>query len=269
MIHIVDPLIQPEHDESTRCQFCDYRGKLTAEHVWPSQFRKITPGVSTVRHQLGTVGATGLNQEWLGAAFSAKVRIDCRKCNHERLKRIENDALPYFAAMAASPTGNWPLQPDAQRKVAAFALRMFAVTQYTHPSGRPVPRAHREHLASHRSPPPLVEVWAMGYGGANTDRVHTQAGASRLAGPGEPMPDRSNAYRGIMRFGHLVLEVAALTDGRAFPFLPEDDRIFLRLWPIEFDRVGIWPPSRMLDDADLAGRIANLSMNIDLLRRFV
>jgi hypothetical protein len=45
--------------------------------------------------------------------------------------------------------GGLPL--DAQRKIAAFALRMFAVAQYTHPTTRPIPRTHREHLVTHRS----------------------------------------------------------------------------------------------------------------------
>jgi hypothetical protein len=261
MPHIVDPTLVPEQDESRRCQFCDYRGKVTAEHIWPSQYQQITPGVRTAMHEQGLIGAPTMRR-FSAKAFSATARISCGKCNHERLKTIEDEALPYVAAMAAN-IGTIPLPLVAQRKLAAFALRMFAVAQYTHASARPIPRSHREHLITHRAPPQRVEVWAMGYQGAQ-ERVHMTCAGARLAAPGERIPDRANAYHGLLRFGRLVLEIAALTDGRSFPFLPQDDRIFLRLWPIELNRVGIWPPVRMLGDAEWDGRIANLSANIDL-----
>jgi hypothetical protein len=194
-------------------------------------------------------------------AFSAKASIDCGRCNHELLNAIENEALPYVAAMASN-IGTFPLGLVAQRKIAAFAFRMFAVTQYTHPAVRPIPRNHREHLVTHRAPPQRAEVWAMGYQG-NREKVYVTCGGARLAGPRERLPDRANAYHGILRFGRLILEIAALTDGRPFPLLPDDPRSYLRLWPIELNRIGVWPPPRMLDEADWEGRLATLSENID------
>jgi hypothetical protein len=141
--------------------------------------------------------------------------------------------------------------------LAAFALRMVAVAQYTHPERRPVPRHHREHLVTHRSPPQHAEVWAFYYTGDDTMDVVLQGGGQRLSGSNERVPEWANAYRGILRIGHLVLELAARTDNRPYPAIPADDRAFVRLWPMEFNRIPVWPPDRLLDHAEFARRLSS------------
>jgi hypothetical protein len=80
--------------------------------------------------------------------------------NNQRLRGIEVEAAPWVWGMARGFRQPTALPPTAQRQLAAFALRMVAVGQYTRPQLRPVPRAHREHFVTHRTPPPLVGCWA-------------------------------------------------------------------------------------------------------------
>jgi hypothetical protein len=56
MIDIVTP--RREHErERGRCAFCDYRGKLTREHVWPERFNKIVKVTGLAEHQRGGMGS--------------------------------------------------------------------------------------------------------------------------------------------------------------------------------------------------------------------
>ena len=266
MSAFADPAAAPEPDESRRCQFCVFRGPLTREHVWPQQYRKMLPGVRNATHQRGSFG-TGPTHTWSAKAFSTQARITCHDCNHVRLRGIEEEALELFSALAATDPSNatsiTTLSSIAQRQLAAFALRMFAVTQYTNGTSRPVPRWHREHLVQHRSPPQHIDMWAFACAGA-TPEIRMQCGASRVAGPGEPLPLGANAYRGVLRFGSLVVEVAAMWSPRPFPIRPQDRRLYVPLWPLVIGRVGIWPPERWLDDSAYQGRLANLDGEVVL-----
>jgi hypothetical protein len=259
MPDIVDPAHQPEADERKRCQFCAYRGTLTNEHIWPRRFRRNFPEFVSALHERGTTGAgqEDVRVTWEAPAFSTKRKITCDPCNHVRLEKIEREAVSYVVSMArGTMQGDLPL--TAQRKLAAFALRMVAVGQYLHPQERPVPRSHRAHLALNLSPPQRTEVWAFCCADGDLHRaIRLQAGSQRLAAPGERMPVWANSYRGILRIGHLVLELAARMDGRSFPVLPPDSRAFVRLWPIEFNRVGIWPPDRLLTEVEFERRVAS------------
>src|ERR1700694_1480917 len=218
MPSIVDPTQHPEPDEAHHCQLCQFTGSLTREHIWPWVLRKHFPEITRARHERGHTGKPQgklARDTWQAPPFTASARIDCHRCNHNRLAKIENEAIPLVVPMVRG-TGGFPLPLTAQRKLAAFAIRMIAVGQYTHPSQRPVIRAHREHLSAQLSPPPRMEVWAMCAERCSlTDTVHLQAASFQFAGPGETFPHWANAYRGILRFGHLVLEIAALHDGRA------------------------------------------------------
>ena len=92
-----------------------------------------------------------------------------------------------------------------------------------------------------------MQVWAFCCDvGDLRGAIYLQAGTQRLARPGERLPDWANAYRGILRIGHLVLELAARNDGQTFPAIHQDGRAFVRLWPVDFSRIGIWPPVRLL-----------------------
>lgn len=255
MVPILNPALNPEPEETTRCQFCSYQGKLTREHVWPEAFKTYFPEVDRLHHQRFDFDIQGqqAGHEWDAPAFNSTVAIDCKACNNQHLRRIEKDAATWIWGMTRGIRRRTLLTLTTQRKLAAFTLRMVAVGQYTRPQLRPVPRAHREYLITHRAPPPLVEVWAFYYEG-NDQVFRIQAGPQGISGPGES-PVGPNAYRGVLRMGHLVLEIAARTDNLPYPFRPPDPRTFIPLWPIELNRVGIWPPERMLDDAELEGRL--------------
>ena len=259
---ILDPSQHPEQDESQRCQFCVYRGKLTAEHIWPWALRRHFPEIGSAMHERGGVGRSGPVPAvtWEGPPFTATARIDCHPCNHERLERIEREAAPVFAHVARGTLPRSGIRVNAQRKLAAFALRMVAVGQYTHATQRPVPRNHREHLATNLSPPPRMEVWAFCCEQHDVfETVHLQAGAFVMARPGESFPPWPNAYRGILRFGNLVIELAARYDGSAFPAIPTDARAFMRLWPIDFNRIAVWPPDRIITEAQFERRLASFN----------
>jgi hypothetical protein len=260
MPDIVDPTRHPEEDEAHRCQFCSYRGTLTREHVWPWALRRHFPEHTRAVHETGSTGQASAipGTTWHAPAFTTRVKIDCHACNHDRLEKIERQAVPYIVPMARGVPAPGGLQLDAQRKVAAFALRMIAVGQYTHPQLRPVPRNHREHLMLNLSPPQRMEVWAFCCEiGDLRGAIHLQAGTQRLARPGERLPDWANAYRGILRIGHLVLELAARNDGQTFPAIHQDSRAFVRLWPVDFTRIGVWPPVRLLSEQEFEARLAS------------
>lgn len=253
---MLSPVLQPEEDESQRCQFCPYRGKLTQEHLWPETYKKWFPQITEAHHQRYDVRAPQGAREWDGPPFQSTVGIDCNDCNNEQLRKIERAALVWVVGMARGLRPVKPLLLDTQRKLAAFTLRMVAVSQYTHPELRPVPRSHREHLVTHRAPPPMVDVWLSYYEGHDAV-FRIQGMPLGVSGPNERPPIGPNAYHGFVRMGHLILEIASRTDG-PFPYpLPKpDSRTFIPIWPIEFNRIGIWPPERALDDAGLSQRLA-------------
>jgi hypothetical protein len=244
MPSFADPALHPESGESRLCAFCSYRGKLTGEHVWPQRFRDLFPQLGRTRHQRGDLQSP---IEFDAVAFTATVNIDCNTCNNQRLESIERDASPYVKAMALALTAQ-ALPPDAQRRIAAFALRMFAVSQYTHPRTRPVPRRHREHLVMHQAPPDEVHAWIWGYNGRDVRAPQVRGSAQLIAAPGERLPKWANAYRGILRIGHLVIEMATRTDGIPFPFLTGVSEGALCIWPPEVGRVAVWPPGVLLDE---------------------
>jgi hypothetical protein len=267
MIHIVDRRshLEPEVERG-RCAFCDYRGKLTKEHVWPSQFNKVIKITGRAEHQRGDITTTE-PERWRAEAFAASVRIDCGTCNHHKLRLIEDEAIiPYVAPMLAGQSGGG-FHLEAQRKIAAFALRMFAVAQYTHPYFRPIPRSHREHLVTHRSPPPRTEVWLWTCPPATADMIlpAIYCGSLMVSGKGEQHSGRVNAYHGILRIAHLVIEIASRTDGLAFPVVPVAPGSYLRIWPIlDFNRIFIWPPAQALTEDDLAARIRGIGEGVEL-----
>jgi len=264
MIHIVDALGQPEPEvERGRCAFCSYQGKLTREHVWPERFNKIIKVSGKTEYLLGDIASAP--RTWDAEAFSTTVRIDCGNCNHHILRRIEDEAIiPFIAPMLYGQSGA-ALHLTAQRKIAAFALRMFAVSQYTHQRARPIPRHHREYLVTHRSPPPLAEVWVWRCVPETNDAILPDivCGSLRVSGKGERFSGRVNAYHGILRIAHLVIEMAARTDGLAFPLLPVAPGAYLRIWPMQdFSRAWVWPPARTLTEADYQARVRGCAESV-------
>jgi hypothetical protein len=251
MVQILDPALHPEPDESRRCQFCSYEGKLTREHLWPGEFKRLFPEAKSVRHERFDATNPPVPRTWQGPAFESTVTIDCAMCNNKHLRRIEREAAIWIFGMARGVRRPTPLHLETQRKLAAFALRMTSVAQYTGPDLRPIPRSHREHLVIHRTPPPAVEVWLSYYAGDDWAwRVQTTPqGIS--AGPGQSLQPGPNAYYGFLRVGHVVLQIAARTDGLPYPFRPRDPDIYIPIWPIEINRVGIWPPVRMINMAEM------------------
>jgi hypothetical protein len=266
MATIVDALGKPEPEkERRRCAFCDYRGKLTREHVWPERFNNIIKVTGKTGYQRGDVRSAP--ETWEADAFSTTVRIDCGNCNHHVLRQIEDDAIiPYIAPMLFGQSGAG-LHLTAQRKIAAFALRMFAVSQYTHPRHRPIPRHHREYLVTHRSPPPLTEVWVWMCVPGNNDAILPDIFCASVAvsGKGERFSGRVNSYHGILRIANLVIEIASRTDGLAYPVVPDAPGAYLRIWPmLDFNRVYIWPPLRPLTEADYQTRVRGCVQAFDM-----
>lgn len=256
---LLSPVLQPEDDENRRCQFCSYRGTLTREHLWPEAFQTYFPNFTGSVHQTWDIDGKHPPKEWVQPPFRIRRKIDCAKCNNERLRDIEVAAAPWIWRMAQGIGEPTALDLPTQQKIAAFALRMAAVGQYIGPDLRPVPRSHREHLVANGSPPPLVEVWAYLYSGIDwAFRVETTPQAIAAA-PGEPVPSEPNAYFGLIRMGRLVLEIAAMTAGGGlipYPFHPPSFRSYTPIWPLVFGSTRVWPPAGMLSPDGLAQRLA-------------
>jgi hypothetical protein len=260
----VDPVRRREPDESNRCAFCDFRGKLTLEHVWPRRFDEEVTVTGLARHERGDMTSMEL-ESWRAGVFTARVRIDCDTCNNVKLETIEREAWPFVASMAFAE-GAGVLSLTAQRMVAAFALRMFAVAQYTHPQARPIPRHHREYLVTQGSAPPRTEVWlwtcAFAGEALNPD---INAASMPVARKGEALGGMANGYRGILRIGRLIIEIASRTDGMSFPMLPGRVRTYLRVWPItDLKRVIVWPPEQALTEAEWVARYRGINQPVTL-----
>jgi hypothetical protein len=86
-----------------------------------------------------------------------------------------------------------------------------------------------------------------------------------VLGPGQAQPNEPNAYHGLVRMGHVVIELGVRTDGLPYPLRPPDSRTFIPLWPLEVDRTGIWPPARMLTAAELDRRYEPTLGDFDLV----
>ncbi len=260
MSQLLDPALNREPGESQRCAFCGYRGKLTSEHVWPERFQTLFPELKMVKYQHGDPRSP---LKFDAIAFTGKVRIDCDKCNNTKLERIESAAIPHIKFLALGiRAGVLPF--EAQRKVAAFGVRMLAVGQYTHPHLRPIPRHHREHLVLNRSPPQHTEVSLWAYDGPDFQAPQVRGIPQKLMLPSERTPDWMNAYRGILRVGHLVIEVAARTDGRPLVFLPKPPGTFVRIWPIDLTRPQVWPPQKSMTEVGWEQRVADLDRAMTL-----
>lgn len=98
---LVDPALHRERGESQRCAFCNYRGKLTSEHIWPERFQTLFPELKMVKDQHGDPRSP---LEFDAMAFTGKARIDCDRCNNIKLETIERAAMPHikFLALANS-----------------------------------------------------------------------------------------------------------------------------------------------------------------------
>ncbi len=257
---LVDPALHRERGESQRCAFCNYRGKLTSEHIWPERFQTLFPELKMVKVQHGDPRSP---LEFDAMAFTGKVRIDCDRCNNIKLETIERAAMPHIKFLAlAIHAGVLPF--DAQRKLAAFGVRMLAVGQYTHTQLRPIPRHHREHLVLNRSPHQHTEVSLWAYYGPNFQAPQVRGIPQKVMLPGERSPDWINAYRGIVRIGHLVIEVAGRTDGRPVVFLPKPPGTFVRIWPIDLRGPQVWAPNKSMTEVGWEQRVADLDRAITL-----
>lgn len=256
----------PEPNEGSRCAFCDYRGTLTGEHIWPQGLLAALGFPKSAKATVTRGGAPSAwpSTTWTTSAFAGEVRIDCDICNNRKLEAIEKAAKRWVVAMALGGSKG-PLDAAAQRDVAAFALRMFAVAQYTNPTNRPIPRDHREFLVEHGEAPKAVRVWLWSYAGANPWSGRIYILPIEVRWPGDEGAMRENAYRGILRVGHLVIEIAASTNARPFPIAPRQVGAHLVIWPPDRPCQAVnWPPALALDEARLQERIDALLKSIEV-----
>jgi hypothetical protein len=267
MSSIVDPSLYPELNEAQRCAFCGYQGKLTQEHVWPRRFRKLVKVTGNPQHMRGSYGrgsfGADVMQTWRAAPWTARVGIDCNHCNNVRLEYIERQAIRFVGPMAFSQReGGIPV--PARQWLAAFALRMVAVGQYTHAQHRPIPRRHREYLVTNQAAPPPTAVWLWRYDfdvGQLMD-VNIHCASMRAIRKGEPLPAWNNAYHGLLRVGALIMEVASRTDGRGYPEEPLAPGRMIPIWPLDIGRVLSWPPAHALSQGEWTQRVLSLDDSI-------
>ncbi len=200
-------------------------------------------------------------QTWRAAPWTARVGIDCNHCNNVRLEYIERQAIRFVGPMAFSQReGGIPV--PARQWLAAFALRMVAVGQYTHAQHRPVPRRHREYLVTNQAAPPSTAVWLWRYDFAvgQLMDVNIHCASIRAIRKGEPLPAWNNAYHGLLRVGALIMEVASRTDGRGYPVEPLAPGRMIPIWPLDIAQspqlaAGALPFARGMDAAShLSGR---------------
>jgi tetratricopeptide (TPR) repeat protein len=208
----------------------------------------------------------GIPHTWRSDVGKGERAISCPRCNHEALEAIERAARPYVVEMARGE-GEGPLDFAAQRAVSAFALRVLSVAQFNFRGQDHVPSEHRAFLVEHGEPPTDVGVWLLRYQGRNLHSTMIRMPPPlRVAPSGAQLPESANGYHGVMRIGHLVMEIVAVTFQPAILLVPEDPSAHLRVWPPDAARSVVkWPPPVTIDEAAFQIRVHSTVRSPSLL----
>lgn len=217
------------------CPFCDSRGRLTREHVWPEWYSR----------ELRARGVV-----LTGDAAVSNNRIDitvpvCAECNNTWMSVLESDAKDLLLKMTTASTGAYSalvLSQLDQRRLATWAVKTaFLIDAYREPI---VPRGFLHELGLQRVPNQATAVWIAGYSTDTILRSAKRAMNFRTTA-GLPTNNSPNALLVTFTIMNTLFQVLAGFNGGTLANMRDNRRQYdgalFKIWPDPVVSLE-WPP---------------------------
>jgi hypothetical protein len=241
---------------------------MTAEHIWPSWFRKYVPReLTSPKKALHTTGrswidANGQRHSTLttqgklarsGEIADQKLRIVCGTCNGGWMSRLQNAAKPILAPCIK---GDWskPMNDEEQAIIAAWATMFTMVLERADPNTIATSQTDRTALMQSSKALPDWWIFVGRSGGLKAKFLHRAVG---IEGPGWSQadhPDTHNTHVTTFVAGALLLQtlssqVRFFSNPAKFAAQPYVNAMgFAQIWPPQSSTVG--RPPRLSTDQD-------------------
>lgn len=235
------------------CAFCEYRGKLTGEHVLGDWLGRIGLDLDPVPHGAGPLNRIG-RELGLRPPFRQKVRDVCGACNHGWMSRLEMVAQRVLTPFILGEPGG--VSPEDQGTIAAWVQKtalaaMLVSSEEERKGGYGLLASEYHALYARRDMAhalPDSQFWIGRYNGVRSWSVRVTPLA--VCVDGLPEPDRPQGYAMTVVLGQLVLHGVRFTT----PSLRVAVSTGLG-WPPLWPPGGpiIWPSALPLDDDAFLG----------------
>jgi hypothetical protein len=223
------------------CGFCDYTGKMSAEHIVSEWMRGLFPGPIRARY--------GDAKEFKTDSMDWKTRVVCAKCNNTWMSNIESQhAKPVLTPLMRGVV-NLPIGLAESRSIALFAFKTAMVLDLANRDRTPFySRRIRHAFKEHGNIPPSVQMWLCGYAG------HRGGGQVRTLYHEGRTADGYTAqmYACTCAFGHFVFQVLGVKQIGEFSFrslAPFKPDLAVPFWP-RLVRNFVWPHRVALKSRD-------------------
>lgn len=225
------------------CVFCDGRAS-TKEDAWPLWLMRLLGGTPAGRIEAERGGQESLS--WRAVKPELKVRFVFASCNNGWMSQLENRVKPIVEALFSEE----PVTLDSgdQTALTVWSVKnamIFEALRHNRPWF--FVESERRALGETLQVTPRTSVWiakCVGHGGAFCS-------ASDLKGIAGVSANQVEVYITTMGFGPLAIQVLSgrlpevvapnpsmTADQRPGPW----DRVTLRIWPVQQERV-VWPAS--------------------------
>jgi hypothetical protein len=221
---------------SHKCAFCEFRGRLSKEHLWPdwlwdffgssddrtvhfTNMRRNDPGSDKMI--VVEKGRGKLDRP--GHFLRQTLRIVCKSCNNGWMSRAVNEAKPHLLPLLEGRIG--ALDAVASDKVVSLLVLMTMVYEYAHLPTLAVPQRQREQFRDTLAPPHNWRAW-LGFFDRDCSMFRTHRGMA-VGRVGQVWPEQCNAQITTFGLGRLFAmtvsssrEGARLDQVHSFPNAP-------------------------------------------------
>jgi hypothetical protein len=229
------------------CVFCGARGKLTAEHVYPTWTRDIV--MPSVRGESGLIFGDDGRYEVIPNADVATLTVNrvCGPCNHGWLSRLEERAKPLLSApIRGNPRTFRFLEVHT---IAAWAYKTCLLASLT--SSQLMGPLGFRWLQRSGCPPSGVVITIAAYGGPRFAQYGAFTPVEYSFQIGQEPRKQICGYQLTIGIGHLVFQtfghhIQGVVDLTPSNWKKEYSTV---VWPPPDELK--WPPSKALDDNGL------------------
>lgn len=222
------------------CVFCGC-SPVTAEHVWPAWFRRLSGEVKMAfPHELvaEAEGETSEKRNWNQPPFSLTVKRFCANCNNGWMSGLESAAERLLSPLLER--GGRFFHRREQRELASWALLKAIVLDQTH-ADQAIPDWFIERLFEDKQPPEQVAVWTTVWT-ADLPAIYSYQGAAVAPGDAMSPQEEPNVFSVTFTLGPLVFQVAgSLVDGLGFDDIVYPQLDICRLWPYKTGQIDFAP----------------------------
>lgn len=153
------------------------------------------------------------------------------------------------------PGNSFTLTEWAQRRLATWAAKTAMTAEFIEPDTAGISFEHREYLRLSRDPPRHFHIWAGHFiGDRHQSRIFHHSGYFTFGHlePGAEKTVPKNTQATLICIGRAVLQIIhSDVAGLQFQLNNEEISKLRRIWPPIGNNLD-WPPSRSLDDAEIA-----------------